>query len=453
VIATAYSGNLDFMDDENSYLVPSGEGPIPEGADPYPEGGVWGEPDLDEAARLMRSVYERPDEARERGRLGQEAIREGRSVDRAAEFVQTRLAEIDELRAGGEAAPAEAAAASSPEIDAAERYLVEGPSVPIRAPSRLGPVGVFARRVVYRLLRPYMVRQREWELAVVGSLRELEREDAAAREAGRTAERRLTKQVADATERADRAQNSHDALAVKLSTLDEKLHHRIYTADPDALMTTDPSGRPAIGYRGAGEDSELYAGFEDVFRGPEQLIRDRQRVYVGLLRGHEPVLDVGCGRGELLDLLREAEIEAKGVDLDEGMVARARANGHEVELADANTYLEGIPDGSLGTVFSAQVIEHLPYDELKRFLRLAHAKLRPDGLFVAETVNPYAVNALRAFWVDLTHQAPIYPEVAVVLCRLTGFAEAWILFPTGSGEIEQDRRDRGEYAVVARRGS
>jgi SAM-dependent methyltransferase len=272
-------------------------------------------------------------------------------------------------------------------------------------------------------------------------------------------ERRVTKLVADANDQLERLRRTSATSAVELQaaaaavrTLDEKLHHRIYVAAPDELMTTDPSGRPTIGYRGEGEASDIYAGFEEIFRGPEELIRDRQRVYIDLVRGHGPVLDVGCGRGEFLDLLGEAGIKSRGVDLDDGMVTRARAKGHEVELADANAYLADVPDGSLGTIFSAQLIEHLAYDELEEFLHLAHAKLRPDGLFVAETVNPYAVNALRAFWVDLTHRVPIYPEVAVVLCRLTGFAEARILFPRGSGDLEQDRRDLGEYAVVATRG-
>ncbi len=83
---------------------------------------------------------------------------------------------------------------------------------------------------------------------------------------------------------------------------------------------------------------------------------------------HEPVLDVGCGRGELLDLLREEGIEALGVDIDEGMVERSREKGHSVELADAVDYLERQPDEKFGAIVAIHVIEHLPYEDLLRFL-------------------------------------------------------------------------------------
>jgi 2-polyprenyl-3-methyl-5-hydroxy-6-metoxy-1,4-benzoquinol methylase len=190
--------------------------------------------------------------------------------------------------------------------------------------------------------------------------------------------------------------------------------------------------------------------FEDIFRGAEPFIRDRQRRYLDFVAGHEPVLDVGCGRGEFLDLLREQGIEYVGIDIDPGMVERCRAKGHKrIKLEDVNSYLEGLVDGSLGTIFCAQVIEHLPYDELLRFLDLSQRKLQPDGLLIAETVNPHSVPAMKTFWVDLSHHHPIFPEVALTLCRISGFASAFVFHPNGSGDVETDRFEAGEYAVVA----
>jgi O-antigen chain-terminating methyltransferase len=133
------------------------------------------------------------------------------------------------------------------------------------------------------------------------------------------------------------------------------------------------------------------------------------------------------------------------------MVARCREKGLGVEQAEAVSYLEAQPDGSLGVVFSAQVIEHLPYEELVRYFQLAERKLVPGGLFIAETVNPHSIQAFKAFWVDLTHRLPIFPEVAVTLARLHGFESAYVFFPLGTGELETDRRTQGEYAVVAMR--
>jgi O-antigen chain-terminating methyltransferase len=98
------------------------------------------------------------------------------------------------------------------------------------------------------------------------------------------------------------------------------------------------------------------------------------------------------------------------------------------------------------------VIEHFSYSELLRFFELANTKLRPQGILLAETVNPHALNAFKTFSVDLTHNAPIFPEVATVLCRLTGFDAAYVFFPNGTGDFEEDRRREGEYAVVATRG-
>jgi SAM-dependent methyltransferase len=208
-------------------------------------------------------------------------------------------------------------------------------------------------------------------------------------------------------------------------------------------------GGVVLGYRDGGGDGPAYASFEDVFRGSEERVKERQRVYVDLLRNHAPVLDVGCGRGEALDVLRDTGIEATGVDSDHGMVERARARGHEVALDDAGRHLETLPESSLGAVFSAQVIEHMPYEDLNAFLRLSHSRLRPGGLLVAETVNPHAPHALKTFWVDPTHQHPLFPEVVLVLCRIAGFASAYVFHPGGTGHVEDDRYRESAYAVVA----
>jgi 2-polyprenyl-3-methyl-5-hydroxy-6-metoxy-1,4-benzoquinol methylase len=155
----------------------------------------------------------------------------------------------------------------------------------------------------------------------------------------------------------------------------------------------------------------------------------------------------------MLDLLADVGTTVKGVDTDESMIQRCQKKGHEVSHEDAITYLARQKDQSIGAVFSAQVIEHLPYDEFQELLRQALRVLEPGGLLVAETVNPHAVHGFKTFWVDMTHRVPIFPEVLIAHCRDAGFSHAEIVFPGGTGELEVDRWVVGQYAVIARTAS
>jgi SAM-dependent methyltransferase len=171
-----------------------------------------------------------------------------------------------------------------------------------------------------------------------------------------------------------------------------------------------------------------YFAFESRMRGSVESIRERQRRYLDDLRHDAPVLDIGCGRGELLGLLREAGVEARGIDADADMVAYARGEGLEVEQADLIEHLAGVDDGSLGAIFMGQVVEHLPAQTLVDALRLAAAKLRPGGVLIAETINPLSPIALRNYFADLTHAQPLVPETLELLARQSGFAKTEIRF-------------------------
>ena len=171
-----------------------------------------------------------------------------------------------------------------------------------------------------------------------------------------------------------------------------------------------------------------YFAFEARMRGSTADVRGRQEVYVDDFRDAAPVLDVGCGRGEFLGLLRDLGIEARGVDRDPDMVAFCRAEGLDVEQGDALSYLAELEDGSLGGIFAAQVVEHLRPPALLRLLELAAAKLRPAGILVAETMNPLALGALKNYFADLTHAQPLVPETLVMLARQAGFERADVRF-------------------------
>jgi SAM-dependent methyltransferase len=171
-----------------------------------------------------------------------------------------------------------------------------------------------------------------------------------------------------------------------------------------------------------------YFAFESRMRGSVDAIRERQRRYVEDFREAAPVLDIGCGRGELLALLREAGIEARGIDADADMVAFARGESLDVEQADLLEYLERVDAGSLGGIFMGQVVEHLPPAVLVRALELAAQKLRQGGVLVAETINPLSPIALRNYYADLTHAQPLVPETLELLARQSGFAETELRF-------------------------
>ena len=196
-----------------------------------------------------------------------------------------------------------------------------------------------------------------------------------------------------------------------------------------------------------------YFVYESRMRAPAAEVRERQRPYVELLRGRAPVLDVGCGRGELLALLREAGIEARGVDADADMVAFARGDGLAVEQQDLFEALADAHD--LGAITALQVVEHLPPPLLGRFLELARAALRPGGLLVAETINPATPAALRHYFADLTHAQPLVPETLELLVRHAGFREVEIRWLNAPPPHDDERITAQlfaplDYAIVAR---
>jgi SAM-dependent methyltransferase len=229
----------------------------------------------------------------------------------------------------------------------------------------------------------------------------------------------LLKLVDALSERADAAAASNGRAQQLLRELEERLT-RVERRGAGGVPAAPPATVAAQPAAAALPD---YFAFESRMRGSVEAIRERQRHYVDDLRDAAPVLDVGCGRGELLQLLRDAGVDARGIDADADMVAYARGDGLDVDQADLVEYLDGLDDGSLGGIFMGQVVEHLPPGVLVRSLELAARKLRPGGVLVAETINPLSPLALRHYFADLTHAQPLVPETLQLLARQSGFAE------------------------------
>jgi O-antigen chain-terminating methyltransferase len=167
--------------------------------------------------------------------------------------------------------------------------------------------------------------------------------------------------------------------------------------------------------------------FEDLFRGDRALIRERQMDYVKLFAGRQDVLDVGCGRGEFLQLLKEHGISGRGVDLNHEMVAACQAAGLDVSESDALGYLRGLPDAALGGLIAAQVVEHLEPDYLLAFLDEGFRTLRPGSPIALETINVSSWSAFFTSYLrDLTHVRPIHPDTLKFVVIASGFMDAEI---------------------------
>lgn len=176
--------------------------------------------------------------------------------------------------------------------------------------------------------------------------------------------------------------------------------------------------------RSEGAEPEInYYAFEEHFRGPRDHIQQHQKVFLDYFKDCKNVLDIGCGRGEFLELSRQNNIVAKGIDINEDMVSFCKAKGFDVELRDAIETLESLEDKSLDGIFISQVVEHLAPDYLIKMLNLCNKKLKYGFYLIAETVNPLSLFSFANFYIDLTHIKPVHPETLKFLFSAVNFRE------------------------------
>jgi SAM-dependent methyltransferase len=388
-------------------------------ADPQPLGGPGRESTVD-AARLMEEIKARVRERRASGFYSEDEVR--------------RITQMEiEL--------AESAPTFEDELEAHLERLNDGwdtAAEPVIASHRagIGALIVAAKKLLRRATRPYitliLARQVEFNSALLHLLNAFV---LPVRDGLQTLTRRLEDSSLDVQERltlehAER-QKGERAMAERLGVLTAQLEdlrramERLRQPALAAGLEPPPAVPPGLGALPA----TAYVRFEDRHRGTREEIRHRQRAYLDLFAGAAPVLDVGCGRGEFLELCREVGIEARGIDVDPAMVARCREAGLVAEQGDALAHLERLPDGTLGAIFCAQVIEHLTAEALIALVRLAHRKLRAGGILLCETPNPACLTVFSgAFYVDLTHVKPIHPEAARFVVEAAGFRDVEIRY-------------------------
>lgn len=213
--------------------------------------------------------------------------------------------------------------------------------------------------------------------------------------------------------------------------------------------------------------SDFYRAFEERYRGSRATIRERLRVYLPFvlpLKAGRPAcraLDLGCGRGEWLELLRDSGIDARGIDRDEAMLEAARAIDLRVERGDALETLKALPGGSEDIISAFHVAEHLSFEDLHALVREALRVLRPGGLLVLESPDPENLSVGAAsFYLDPTHVRPLPAGLLAFLAEHCGFGRVKILrLQEAPGLAEQPapslldvlRHASADFAMVAQK--
>ena len=226
---------------------------------------------------------------------------------------------------------------------------------------------------------------------------------------------------------------------------------------------TPSAGTPAAAPPAAPALTFDYARFAERFRGAEEYVKAGQQVYLPYFTGCRNVLDIGCGRGEFLKMMRTAGIPARGIELSEESVALCRAEGLEAEVADVYPFLAALPEGTFDGIFCSQVVEHLPPERLPELIRLCAGSLAAGGVIAIETPNPECLAIFAThFYLDPTHTRPVpHPLLIFYLEEFgVGNIELVRLSPAkdtmkGLDSLPEDFRDAFfgslDYAVIGRK--
>lgn len=235
----------------------------------------------------------------------------------------------------------------------------------------------------------------------------------------------------------------------------------------DSAQKPDPEALLGIDKEWQHRHDALYALLEDRFRGDRLELKEKFKVYLPYLEDAgitSNVLDLGSGRGEWLELLRDQGIQAKGVDSNRVMTERCAEAQLDVLCIDVMSYLRSLPDGSVSAVTSFHLIEHLEFDELVTLVDQIMRILKPEGVLIFETPNPENVLVGSCnFHLDPSHRRPVPSEMMTFVLEARGFADVEIinLHPLASQRIKGDTElthrfndvfyGPMDYGIIARR--
>ncbi|HVS31983.1 MAG TPA: class I SAM-dependent methyltransferase [Thermoanaerobaculia bacterium] len=303
----------------------------------------------------------------------------------------------------------------------------EGWSEVWRADRRYKPGGMLQRMLDGLLRRGTALdrdRQRDFNLVILDLLHDIRSDVEAVRRDLRAdfdalqrdmkaADQDIARDVAGLRELLPFAVRRNDAL---IAALDQKI-------ETLAVRLRDVTNPLVEGEAGSSVLKDfVYRRLEDGLRGSGAEVREAMEPYLALARERQPVLDIGCGRGEFLELCREAGVDAYGYDTNERSVADLKKRGLAGSLAGVPECFQRIDDGSIGSILAAHVVEHLPAEHLFALFREAHRVLRSGGLLMIETPNAESLLVSASeFWRDPTHLAPRHPAALTLLASEHGF--------------------------------
>lgn len=217
-------------------------------------------------------------------------------------------------------------------------------------------------------------------------------------------------------------------------------------------------------------ENNFYRVFEDKHRGSRDLVKSRLQVYLPFVEKLQSLtpelkaLDLGCGRGEWLELLSEKRIPTLGVDIDTGMLEACTNLNLSFIQKDIFEFLQSASDESYHIISSFHVVEHLPFPLLQQLVEEAHRILKPGGLLILETPNPENLfMGAACFYVDPTHQRPLYPPLLAFLPQYYGYSRTKILRLQEPPELRNPEQHvslidvlahaSSDYAVIAQKGN
>lgn len=251
--------------------------------------------------------------------------------------------------------------------------------------------------------------------------------------------------------RAEYSRLIHDELRVI------RLRHR---SAPVAAAASPQTTQPAISAPFPALD---YTRFAHRFRGPEEVVRQTEQFYRPYFAACHNVLDIGCGRGEFLEMMREMNVPARGIDLGEESVAQCREKGLDAEVADLFTFLGPHTAGEFDGIFASQLVEHIDPARLPEMIRLCAASLGRGGVIAIETPNPDCLAIFATyFYLDPTHTRPVPHQLMQFYLEEAGFGEIKVHELSQAAEsipeiaqLPEDFRKRFfgglDYAIVGRK--
>lgn len=239
-------------------------------------------------------------------------------------------------------------------------------------------------------------------------------------------------QLADQTTLNHELLHRSEELTAHLNAVDTRLtslSSRQSTIEQPQLSTPGTKQRFADNH----DLDEFYVGFEDNFRGDEAAIKEKVRIYPPIVKASGldfkkyPAIDIGCGRGELLEAFAEQNIRAIGLDINFTMVERARSSGYEAQQGDAVQYIQSLSANSVGAITGMHIVEHIPFDELVVLFKECYRVLAPGGLVIFETPNPENLMVgIYSFYMDPSHLSPLPPPLLGFALESVGFSKVEI---------------------------